>query len=100
MNIPNFPVGAIVKDDKTPTDSFVTFLQQLISVLQTNAGQEGLVAASQSSANVTTIQNNQLPNGAYTCQYGTFLYDSGANSIRVAINNGAGAPIFKTVTVS
>lgn len=96
MNIPNLPIGAIVDKDGLFTDVGKNFFNQLIVELQTNASQEGLVSPTQTASNIVTIQNSQLPNGEYATSYGTILYDSTNNTGRFAINNGSGAPIFKT----
>jgi hypothetical protein len=63
----------------------------------------------QTAADILAIQNhvNLIPDGnsgtnfqVYTCAFGTMIYDSTNNSIRIAVNNGADAPIFKTVTLT
>ena len=100
MKIPDLPIGAFVDKDGTLSDVGKGFFNQLISELQTNASNEGLVAPTQTAGNLATIVANQNAAGQYTCQYGTFLYDVTSNSIRVAMNNGSNAPIFKTVTVT
>jgi hypothetical protein len=100
MNIPNLPIGEVLKEDKNFTDAFLDFFITLIKTLQLNLGNEGLVPPTQTAANISTIQDNQLPNGSYTCQFGTILYDSTNNTMRMAIDDGAGAPIFKTVTLT
>lgn len=100
---PNLPLGALVDESGFPTPEFLTFLQTLVSSMQKNFGDEGLVAPTQTAANITTIQNNTqtVPTGSnYTCQFGTLIYDSNANTLRVALNDGAGAPTFKTITTS
>lgn len=107
IRIPNLPTAKIVDENGFPTDDELTFRQALITLLQKNFGEEGLVAPTQSNAlmpvgvdYINQIQNNQLPDGQYTCQYGTILYNSTANSMMMAIDDGAGAPIFKTVTLT
>jgi hypothetical protein len=100
MNIPNLPVGAMVLEDGNPTPTELLFRQQLVQELQTGAGNEGLVAPTQIAADITLIQNNTDVQGNFTCQFGTILYNSTANTIQIAINNGSGAPIFKTVTLT
>lgn len=105
MNIPNLPVGAMIDDNGNPTPVELLFRQNLIQTLQQGAGPEGLVAPSQPNAAapnnfITQIQNNTDAQGNYTCAYGTILYNSTANSIMIAVNNGSGAPIFKTVTLT
>jgi hypothetical protein len=103
MNIPNFQdIPVIVKkgDDYFFSDEWRTILLALFETLQTNASNEGLVMPTQSAANITTIQNNQYTNGQYSTAYGTMIYDSTDNSVRIAINNGSNVPVFKTVTLT
>ena len=106
ITIPNLPSGPLVDKDGYPTGDELTFRQSLITLLQRLVGSEGLVMPTQTADNITTIQNNTIPiytnpaSTAYTCQYGTCLYDSTDNSIRIAINNGSDAPVFKTVTLT
>jgi hypothetical protein len=102
MNIPNLPAYSPIVDEqrnRTPVEQ--VFMQQLITELQQNAGPEGLVVPTLSADQIFMIQNNVNPqNGQYTTAYGTIVYNSTANSIMIAINNGSGAPIFKTVTLT
>lgn len=98
--IPNLPLGKIVDDNGNPTDDELTFRQALVTSLQNYMGNEGLVAPTQTATNITTIQNNQNSQGQYTCAFGTIIYDSTNNSIKIAIDNGSGAPLFKTVTLT
>lgn len=101
MNIPSLPVSGFFNDDKTDlSPAWRQFFDLLINALNTNASNEGLVLPTQNSTNIAVIQGNQLQNLAYTLQYGTGLYNSTANSIMFAVNNGTGAPIFKTVTLT
>ena len=98
IRIPNLPQGKLVDEQGNPTDDELTFRQRLITSLQDNFGNEGVVAPSQSTADITTIQNHQLPNGAYTCQGGTLIYDLTTNELKVAILV-AGVPTFRVVQV-
>ncbi len=105
IRIPNLPTGAIVDKEGIATDGEATFRRILITSLQNNFGNEGVVVPTQSAADILKIQNNTIYNPAtgmneFSCQYGTILYNSTANSIMIAINNGADAPIFKTVTLT
>lgn len=108
MNIPSFQdIPVIVKrgDDYYWSDEWRNIMQQLIQALQLDASDEGLVAPTQTSAaspnnKIQLIQNNQLSNGSYTCKFGTMLYDSTNNSGRFCVNNGAGIPLFKTITLT
>lgn len=100
MKIPNLPIDKLI--DSTTNDissSWRQFFDFLIKQLQSNASNEGVVSPSQSASDILKIQNNQLQNLSYTCQYGTSIYNSTANSIMFAINNGANVPLFKTVTL-
>lgn len=104
IRIPNLSTGRMVDDNGNATDDESTFRQTLITSLQTNFGDEGVVLPTQSYANILTIQNNfesdpitGLP--VYTCQYGTMIYNSTDNSIMIAVDNG-GVPLFKTVTLT
>lgn len=116
MKIPSLPVDKFITIDKKDielsdvSEAGRQYLDKLTNELQTNAGQEGLVMPTQSSAplppphastnNIAIIQNNQLANGQFTCQFGTMLYDSHTNNVLIAVNNGSGQPIFKTVTLT
>ncbi len=109
VRIPNLPMGRIVDENGRATDDEITFRQALLSLLQRIAGTEGLVMPQQTSANITTIQNNveYIPvgntgdvNQIHTCEFGTIIYNSTANTVQIAINNGTGEPIFKTVTLT
>lgn len=100
VRIPNLPLGKLVDTDLNPTDDEITFRHTLITSLQKNFGDEGVVIPTQPTANITIIQNNQnqATPPQYTCQAGTFIYDSDTNSVKVAILV-AGVPTFKTVVV-
>lgn len=98
--IPNLPLGKIAEADGTPTDDELTFRQGLLTSLQNYIGNEGLVMPTQTDANITKIQNHVNEQGQHTCAFGTFIYDSTNNTIRVSVDDGSGAPIFKTVTIT
>lgn len=97
IRIPNLPFGQIVDETGHPTDDELTFRQALIGNLENFMGNEGLVMPTQTTANITEIQNAQNENGQYTCAFGTFIYDSTTNEIKAAIDDGTGKPIFKVV---
>lgn len=104
IRVPNLPTGPMVGEDGMPTDDEITFRQILVTSLQDNFGDEGLVAPSQPNDiapddHITQIQNNQLPDGQYTCQPGTIIYNSTNDTLMVAILV-AGIPTFKTFTVT
>ena len=100
MNVPNLPIGEFINEKRELSDVGRKFFEQLITELQNNFGQEGLVAPPQSSTDITKIQNHLDGDGNPTCPLGNFLYNSTANSIQVTINNGSDTPIFKTVTLT
>jgi hypothetical protein len=106
MNIPTFDFrgNKFVNEDGKLSDVAQAFMDELINALIAGAGQEGLVSPTQNAANIVTIQNNQTtgPTGIIspTCDFGTSLYNSDANSIMFTINDGSGNPIFKTVTLT
>lgn len=105
IRVPNLPTGQIVDPDGNATDDELTFRHGLVTSLQKNFGNEGVVVPTQTATAITQIQNNSYPDpltGApvYTCQFGTILYNSTANSIMIAVDNGAGVPLFKTVTLT
>ena len=101
MNIPNLPVDKLIDDEtKDLHENWRKFFDQLVNQLQVHASNEGIVHPTQSSANILKIQGNQLQNLSYTAQYGTGLYNSSDNTMMFAVNNGSGAPIFKTATLT
>lgn len=104
IRVPNLPNGQITDKDGNPTDDEITFRHALVTSLQKNFGNEGLVAPSQPAANITIIQNNQIPDpvtglpNQFSCQPGTIIYNSTNDTLMVAILV-AGVPTFKTFTV-
>lgn len=113
IRVPNTPIEQWVDEKGYPTPATQTFLYTLITSLQQNFGNEGLVAPSQPQDATTTpptdyisqIQNNTVVDPAtgtpmYTCGYGRFLYDSTNNRILVSIDGGGGVPAFMQVTLA
>lgn len=96
IRVPNLPNGQIVDDKGNATDDEMTFRHALISNLQNLFGNEGVVVPSQSATNIASIVANQLPNGEYSCQAGTLLYDSTNDALKAVIFV-AGVPTLKTV---
>lgn len=99
--IPDLPLGRMVTEEGEPTDEELTFRQSLISNLQSWVGNEGLVAPTQTAADITIIQNNTQGNQSgftmYTCGFGRILYDVTNNKMVVSIDDGTGVPIFKEI---
>lgn len=110
VRIPNLPTGRLVDDKGIATDDESTFRRILITSLQNNFGNEGLVAPSQINAAapndyIKQIQNNTVLNPStgvqdYTCGFGRFLYDSTNNRILVSIDVGGGVPGFAEVNLT
>lgn len=114
LRVPNLPTGKIADENGMATDDELIFRQNLITSLQNNFGNEGLVMPTQNNEAppadyVTQIQNNQNENGQFTCQLGTMLYviadplDYTQDKVMIAVRNDntypATAPLFKTVTL-
>lgn len=97
----NFRGNKFVNEDGTLTDVAQGFFDLLNAYLVTNVGDEGLVVPSQASTDIVNIQNakNKSDTGieSYKCQFGTFIYDLTTNKMKVALNAGAGIPIFKEI---
>ena len=111
IRAPNLPTGPIVDANGYATDDEMTFRQALVTSLQQNFGDEGLVAPTQTNAAapnnfIRQIQDNQIPNPVtgvpdqYSCGYGRFIFDSTNNRILVSIDGGGGVPAFMEVTLT
>lgn len=105
IRIPNLPMGKVVDENGFASDDEQTFRQTLISSLQDNFGSEGCVIPSLSATEKDIIQDNKFIDQAtgqevHSCQYGTLIYNTTANSIMAAINDGTGKPKFMTVTLT
>lgn len=98
IRVPNLPMGLMVDKEGLATDGENIFRQALISSLQSNFGNEGLVPPSQTTANIAIIAAHTLPNGEYTCQPGTMIYDTDTDELKVAILV-VGVPTFKVIQV-
>ena len=97
MNIPDLPVEQTTDKEGFPTPSEYQFRQNLVQSLQSVTSDEGLVPPTQTPANITIIQNGTDPQGLFTCQGGTLIYNSTTNQLQVCILVG-GTPTFKTLT--
>lgn len=103
MKIPNmdFRGQKVVNENGTFTDSVQNFFDLLHTILVNNLGDEGVVIPSQSASNIITIQDgtNKSSTGivTHTCEFGTMIYDSTNNEPKIALNNGSGNPLFKTI---
>ena len=105
FNVPNVPIDPMYENKNgqiVMTSVGKNFFEQLISFFYQNFSNEGLVMPTQTASNIIAIQNFKYPNNTYKTQYGTMIYNSdpSANSIMIAVNDGSGAPIFKTVTLT
>ena len=78
---------AIVDKDGKLTDTWRTMLHQLFNQLQTNASDEGLIAPSQKTTDITKIASD-VKNGA-------LLYDNVTHQLMVCKNG-----VFEKVTTT
>lgn len=111
IRIPNLPTGQMTDENGNATDDEYTFRQILITSLQTNFGNEGVVVPTQSYANMLIIQNHQIPNpitgvvNVYTCQFGTILFVTGFGGTPghdvpvICVPDGSGNPLFKEMVL-
>jgi hypothetical protein len=109
MIIPQLPTSRIVEESGYPTSEEMQFRQNLLQALQQGASEEGLVAPTQSHANMLKIQNAKNTQGQYSCALGTLLYvitdpnDYTQDKVMIAVRNDNTypntPPLFKTVTL-
>lgn len=102
MNIPTIDFGGsqFTDDNGMLTDIAQKFMDLLVQLLMLNVGPEGFAVTQLSSANINIVEGNQDSRGNYTCQYGTLVYDTDNNQLKVALNNGMNVPVFKVITTS
>lgn len=108
MNIPNLPaLSPIVDENRIRTPIEQIFMQQLITELQQNVGNEGFVVPGLTAAQITMIQNNKNIQGQYTLAAGTIIRNTTAEAINpltaimISVTTGGVPPVqFKTVTLS
>lgn len=102
--IPALPIGKMVNPDGNPSTEELIFRQTLMSSLISNIGSEGLVAPSQTTDDIDTIvaataqAQGAVPDVEYTCQPGTFFYDTTTNKVMVTILVGT-VPTLKEVSL-
>ena len=102
--IPALPIGKMVDANGEPSTEELIFRQVLISSLISNVGSEGLVAPSQTTTDIATIvaateqAQGAVPDVEYTCQPGTFFYDTTTNKVMVTILV-AGVPTLREVSL-
>jgi hypothetical protein len=93
LNIPDLPVSQMTDKDGFATAPEYQFRQGLVQSLQSVTSDEGLVPPTQDSATIAIIQNGKNPQGLFTCQAGTLIYNSDTNKLQVCILV-AGVPTF------
>lgn len=99
-NVPSVPIDPMyeIKDGKVLLTAVgKNFFETFINYFFKNFSSEGLVSPTQSTSDINSIQNNTLQNGNFTCQYGTFIYNSTTNNLMVCLNNGSNVPQFYNV---
>lgn len=79
MKIPSFINMKIVDEKGYLTDPWAQVFMLLLQQLQVNFSDEGVVIPSQTTANVTRIQNSS------TCQVGTLLFNSTTGKLQVKL---------------
>ena len=99
MSLPiiDFRGQRIVNPDGTFSDVGQAFFDSLQLFLIQNIGSEGVVLPPQSTANANIIAANTNSQGAYTCKFGTGIYNPDTNTVEFALNNGSGAPVFQSL---
>lgn len=78
IRVPNLPLGPMVDKDGNPTQNEQLFRQSLIDLLQLYFSPEGIVAPSQSPANVQVIKAGVDASGQSTMLPGTVIYQKHA----------------------
>jgi hypothetical protein len=99
MQLPiiDFRGQRIVNPDGTFSDVGQSFFDSLLLFLIKTIGDEGVVLPPQSTANANIIAGNTNSQGAYTCQFGTGIYNPDTNTVEFALNNGRGIPVFQSL---
>lgn len=84
MIIPNFVHDKVVDGEGNLTPQWIMFFTQLLDQMQLNLSEEGIVAPSQTTSNITIIESdpNNVPLN------GTLLYDSTTNQLKVRLSDG------------
>lgn len=99
----DFRGNKFVNEDGTLSETAQAFFDLLQTSLIKIIGNEGLVAPSQTTANINIIQNNLQTSPTNietnTCQFGTFVYDEDSNQVKVTVDKGDGTPLFKQVSL-
>ncbi len=98
MNFPIFDFGGIqfTDDQGKLTDVAQKLMDLLLKTLISGVGTEGFAISQLSSADIAVVQNNRDSSGNFTCQFGTVVYDTTTNQLKVA-KNSAGAPVFTVI---
>lgn len=87
MKIPNFEDIPLVNNDGKLTNEWRQILTQLFQQMQKNLSDEGLIAPSQSTANIAQL--------ATTAKNGALFNDIDTDDLKVILNG-----LVKTVTVT
>ena len=90
--IPNFEDTTIVDKNGMLTPIWKNIMSELVSFLQQNHSQEGLISPQQSTSTITSL--------ATTKSIGAMIYDSTTNQFKVCTKTGTTTAKFKTVTTS
>ena len=90
--IPNFEDSPMIDDNGMLTPIWKNIMQGLVTFLQQNHSQEGLVSPRQSTATITSLGT--------TKSVGSMIYDTDFNQYKVCEQTGVSTAEFKTVVTS
>jgi len=83
MNIPNFSTSQIVNKDGALTDEWQQIFMQLISELQKNASNEGVIVPQQSTTDITRLESQK--------SIGAILYDHVTDKFKACFKKTVGS---------
>lgn len=87
MIVPNLPKGPVVDNKGNMTELWELFFSQLITALQNNLSNEGIILPQQPTTNIAKLTGPQ--------SIGAVIYDNTLNVAKVNLNG-----TFKTITTS
>lgn len=98
MNFPIFDFAGIQFTDQEGklTDAAQKIMDLLLKTLINGVGTEGFAVSQLTADQITVVQNNKDSYGSYTCQFGTLVYDTTNNQLKVAKDVG-GVPTFTVI---
>jgi hypothetical protein len=79
MNVPIWQGGKVVNPDGTFSQEYMNYWQQVQQNMQQSLSDEGILAPSQSTGNVSVIETNATP--------GTLLYNKDTGKLLVQLDD-------------